>query len=174
VTRRPRTPKGREALSEIELRLGGLLGAVENALSEALDRARDGGDAQDLSGERTAGGVRAQWSVRVGPAAGARGDVGAKRSHEPAAPRGADPEAIETEAGWVLAVEMPGADPATLSVDADGERLIVRASGLREHRLSIPLPPGASPDGLETRLLNGILEITMPRRSEGREAQTTS
>lgn len=64
----------------------------------------------------------------------------------------------------LLVVEMPGADPDTVSVRLTGDMLELSASGGgRRYRSEQLLPQAFSQDALHTRYANGILEISLTR-----------
>lgn len=138
--RRTAPPRGRDAFEEIDRRLGGLLGSLGEAFGEVLDRSGEIDGVRERSGETVRGGVRAEWSVRVGPAAQATGRSRAAAADPAGSPPTPPHDLTETEEGWLLTADMPGADPETLSIETTDGRLEIRAAGLRTHRLSLELP----------------------------------
>jgi Molecular chaperone (small heat shock protein) len=176
-------PTGREAIEEIDRRLGGLLGGLAEGLAKIADAAEA---AQDASGAREATietdkgpvRVRAGYSVRVGGLA-ARGGAAASSGRDPAEPvspggaKAAEPGAapavepvldvFEGPEGWRLAADMPGASEADLSVAVEGGRVIVESGGARRYRAEAEAPVWLTREMLEIRLANGVLELSAPR-----------
>lgn len=173
-------PTGREALEEMERRLGALLGTLAQRLGEAADAADAArGVDVDLGGGR---GAKAQASVRVrvggldvgaasqgarGPAAGpprpdAKAAPGAAPAPHPAAPGEPRHELHDDAEGWSLIADLPGATPEDLRLSLEDGRLIVEALGPRPRRLEVPAPARLALDALEVRLVNGILELRLP------------
>jgi HSP20 family protein len=88
-------------------------------------------------------------------------------------------EMEELEKEVVVRAEVPGFEPAELTVELVGNVLTIRA----EHRepaegetpaprrygrleRTMTLPPGVVPEGIEARLRHGVLEVHVPRAPE--------
>jgi len=88
----------------------------------------------------------------------------------------------ETAQGLVLRLELAGVKPEDLSLSLAGQELVVKGSrqppppaGIRrfihlemgfgafERRISLPIP--IDPQGVQARFLDGILEISLPRKA---------
>lgn len=171
-------PTGREAIEEIDRRLGGLLGGLTEGLAKLADAAEQ---AQAASGAREATidtgkgpmRVRAGYSVRVG-GLGGRSETAVDTGRDPAepvstpeaeAPAPAEPvvDVFEGPEGWSLTADMPGVAEADLRVAVAEGRVTVETTGVRRYRVETEAPGWLSADALETRLVNGVLELSAPR-----------
>jgi HSP20 family molecular chaperone IbpA len=183
-------PKAREALDEIEQRMGGLFGALSSALGEILARATEAGEQAGTGkepGERGfdtgPGPVRASGHVRIrtglGDAATSPGrdpaqpvnrgrpaDPGradpAPASAPPPAVRAAPAEAFRDGPDWVLVAEMPGAAAGSVTVTLEGARIRIAAAGPPAWSAEAALPPGADPAGQRLTVENGIVTLRLP------------
>src|ERR671919_2379020 len=85
----------------------------------------------------------------------------------------------ETEAGYLIAMDLPGIDREALEIDVDDNRLIVRGtraiSESKQHRAERPtgkfLRPFSVPGSVDQGKIgaeykDGILQIRLPKRSE--------
>ena len=169
-------PTGREAIEEIDRRLGGLLGPFAEGLAkivEAAEKAQDAAGAREVTIDGAKGPVkvRAGYSVRVGGLAGseraeaaAEAEAGrdpAEPVSEPEAPAAQEPvvDVFEDAAGWTLTADMPGVGEADLSVSAGGGRVTVETTGARRYRVETEAPAWVTASALERRLTNGVLEL---------------
>ena len=91
----------------------------------------------------------------------------------------------ETEAGYIVELELPGVDPAAVHLTVEGDTLVVR--GEREaHPLKgashvqlerpigafgrrITLPGAIDPETVAARYDAGVLIVTAPRKQEGKK-----
>ncbi|MUW15315.1 Hsp20 family protein [Halorubrum sp. CBA1125] len=88
---------------------------------------------------------------------------------------------LESDDGYVLVVDVPGASAETTEVLAEDGRLVVEArrekavpDGFRyvsEDRplfldADLPLPPDADETGADAELDRGVLEVTIPKRAD--------
>jgi HSP20 family protein len=74
-------------------------------------------------------------------------------------------EISEDGADIVVVAELPGAEPASLTCQAEGTRLAISAEGARRYRKDITLPCRVSAQGMRQNFENGILEVRL-RRAE--------
>lgn len=178
--RKDEEPTGREAIQEIEARLGTLFGKLGETLSSLSNAGREAG------GEAAREGMRVHTDLRVrvgglldgaadGSGDAARGPVrpvtprgsAAGAEPQPAAPRTPIVEVHDGAEVWSATAELPGAEAEHVSVRAAGGRLEIVATGARPYRAELPLPPDIDPESIEHRLANGILEVRAARRPSG-------
>ncbi|MEM1264657.1 MAG: Hsp20/alpha crystallin family protein [Pseudomonadota bacterium] len=152
---------GREALEEIDLRLGGLLGALSETLGQVVEAA-------EARGQEGGRGVKVDTGVRV-----RMGGLDVDRDPEPTpkpeppAARKPDIEVYDEPTSWTVTAELPGISPDDLDVTRVDGALRIRTSGARRFEASVPVPDALSGAVLDIRLKNGILEI----RAEKSEAE---
>lgn len=96
------------------------------------------------------------------PAAGAEKRGTAKAGSAPAALQPII-EVFEDGDAVVVVAELPGADPERIVCRADGNRLLIEATGLRSYRKDLALPAMVRPDGIVQSFRNGILEVRLVR-----------
>ncbi|GAB3698557.1 Hsp20/alpha crystallin family protein [Halorubrum pallidum] len=87
---------------------------------------------------------------------------------------------LESDDGYVLVVDLPGATAETTEVLAEDGRLVIegrREKGVpdgfryvREERplfldAELPLPPDADESGADAEMDRGVLEVTVPKRA---------
>jgi len=92
----------------------------------------------------------------------------------------------EKDDAYELSVELPGVDPENVELSADEDMLTIRAEkqrtregkddeNVRFHRVersagrferSLSLPVDADTDNISARFKNGVLEVSVPRRSD--------
>jgi len=86
----------------------------------------------------------------------------------------------ESEANYVIAIDLPGIDRSTLSIDLDDDRLVVKGvrvldSEPKEHRCERPrgrflrtfsLPGSVNQTEIEAEYKDGVLQIDLPKRKE--------
>ena len=63
----------------------------------------------------------------------------------------------------VVVAELPGADPDRIVCRADGLRLLIEATGVRQYRKDLALPAAVRSDGIVQSFRNGILEVRLVR-----------
>lgn len=97
------------------------------------------------------------------------------------APRTPAMEIIEEPGAFVLTCEMAVAEREDIRVDVSPHRIVIAAlprspmgagrlaagSGYVDFERAIPLPSEVKPESAEARLNNGILEVVLPKKSQG-------
>lgn len=173
-------PRGRDALEEIETRLGGLFGALADALGEA-DASLSQGAKGSVDWHSGDGRVRSSALVRVRSLSN-RGDTpqAAKPRRRSPSPtpktRDEDPSDARTpfrtatarapkierydEPGlWAVTVEVPGASVGTIALVDTAEGLVLAAP---PHSVRLPAPIGIFAQDCGWSFANGIVEIRAP------------
>lgn len=94
----------------------------------------------------------------------------------------------ESESGYQLQLDLPGVKAEDLAIQVEDSTLTVRAqrkfNGKREeyHRVERPygefarsftLPEAINASGIEAKLTDGVLNLTLPRREEAKPRQIT-
>ena len=91
-------------------------------------------------------------------------------------------DVYDTEAAYLIAIDLPGVERSALDIDLDDEKLVIRgtraidqggekARATRPHgrfRRSFTVPANVAHDGIRAEYKNGVLEITLPKRDEPR------
>ena len=93
-------------------------------------------------------------------------------------------DVYDTVGAYLIAVDLPGVERSALDIDLDDEKLVIRGtrtlekSGdqgkervVRPHgrfRRSFALPANVASEGIQAEYRDGVLEITLPKRSETR------
>ena len=94
-------------------------------------------------------------------------------------------DVYETDSAYLIAVDLPGVDRSDVGIDLDDEKLVIRGSrslaesvvdgaetkSTRPHgrfRRSFTLPPNVAEDGIQAEYKEGVLKVTLPKRSEPR------
>ena len=86
----------------------------------------------------------------------------------------------ESEANYLIAIDLPGIDRSTLSIDLDDDRLVVKGARLleaepKEHRWERPrgrflrtfsLPGSVNQTEIVAEYKDGVLQIHLPKRKE--------
>jgi HSP20 family molecular chaperone IbpA len=172
------TISGREAIEEIDRRLGGLLGPLTEGLTkivEAAEKAQAASGAREMTVDTGKGPMRfrAGYSVRVGGLGGTSEWSSERDPAEPvstAKPKPAEPAPVEPivdvfdgPEGWSLTADMPGVGLDDLTVRVAGGVVSVTADGARRYRVETEAPAWLTVEALERRLTNGVLELTAPR-----------
>lgn len=166
-------------MGDIEKKLGELFGSFGATLGDAFEAARKG---EATGRERifeqtlhTGDGpvqMRAGMSVRFGglgaEAPGARDPAEPIRAGRAAASpdsavRAPLVDIYETGNLWGLTAELPGVVEADVVVETTATHLILRTTGARRFHAEIALPEGLDTAGLERALVNGILDLRIPR-----------
>lgn len=164
----------RKAVEDIDLNLSGLINTVGQALNEAVNRLDQSGKGQSDHGfETTKGPVRAHAGVRVRMGGL---DTGATSNPKPVNPNrarstGDQPmpkrelhyDLFEDETAWILTAEVPGASLADLSLEIDGDHLLLRTTAARQYHARIPLPVRCTAPQIGAAVQNGILTLQFPK-----------
>jgi HSP20 family protein len=93
-------------------------------------------------------------------------------------------DVYDTESAYLIAVDLPGVERSALEIDLDDEKLVIRGNrtidsrvesgkdqATRPHgrfRKSFAVPGNVAQDGIQAEYRNGVLEVTLPKRSEPR------
>ena len=91
-------------------------------------------------------------------------------------------DVYDTEAAYLIAVDLPGVERSTLDIDLDDEKLVIRGTRTIDHggeksrvrrphgrfRRSFKFPKNVAQEGVQAEYKNGVLEITLPKRNEPR------
>ena len=77
-------------------------------------------------------------------------------------------DVILTEDAVYVTADLPGIQDEGLSTRIDGRRLIVEAEGERRYYSAVDLPHDVDPASIESTFHNGVLDIAIQRRREGR------
>ena len=93
-------------------------------------------------------------------------------------------DVYDTETAYVIAVDLPGVERSALEIDLDDEKLVIHGSRVIEaaaangkkptvrpqgrFRRSFAVPANISQEGIKAEYRNGVLEVTLPKRSEPR------
>ncbi len=170
------------AFDEIELGLGGLLGELGTALTEALKRLDGQGEVQhETTFDSPRGPVRASTGIRIRTLGGAARSAGGRRTDAPINSPGAGPQqapeakapatseipardivaTILTDAtGWRLIADLPGVVAGDVVLSEEGGEIVIRAEGRgRRYMGRFALPTGAAAKDLVLTVQNGILEL---------------
>ena len=171
-----------EAQAQIDLRLGGLLGELGSALTEAIEKL-DAQGAGEVQTERTfdtvRGPVRASAGIRIRTLGGEMRQetrspekpintpqkTGAPEV-EPAQPahRPIAATILDGSDSWKLIAELPGVDASGVALSSEEQGLTITATGRgRNYQSTFDLPPGATREALSLSVQNGILEITFDK-----------
>ncbi|ATW26432.1 Hsp20/alpha crystallin family protein [Candidatus Formimonas warabiya] len=66
----------------------------------------------------------------------------------------------------LVVAELPGISEDQLELKIEDDHLQLRASGLRQYKKNIPLPYAVDENKIVSVLKNGIVEITLPKKSD--------
>lgn len=93
-------------------------------------------------------------------------------------------DVYDTEAAYVIAIDLPGVERSALEIDLDDEKLVIHGSRVigadaanskkqtvrpqGRFRRSFPVPANITQEGIKAEYRNGVLEVTLPKRSEPR------
>ena len=179
----PRKSRLQDAASEIDLRLGDLLGQLGDALAEAAERLENG-DSGEVRREREfdtgSGPIRASAGIKIstlgarvqtsgkpsgGPSEGRRPDTpvntpgpAAPEAASGPAPRKVDATVFDEKDHWFVVADMPGITQADVTLTETGEMLRIEAvSATRHYILETPRPAGWA--RFVCTVQNGILEV---------------
>jgi HSP20 family molecular chaperone IbpA len=172
----PRKSRLQDAASEIDLRLGDLLGQLGDVLAEAAERL-ESGDSGEVRREREfdtgSGPIRASAGIRIStlgartgtarPPSGGRRPDRPVNTPQPEAPSGPVPRRVDAtvfdeQEHWFLVADMPGITRADVTLTATGDTLRIEAvTDSRHYILETPRPAGWA--RFEFTVQNGILEV---------------
>ncbi|MBF9029976.1 Hsp20/alpha crystallin family protein [Rhodobacterales bacterium HKCCE3408] len=166
MTKDPKSRLG-EAAAEIDLRLGGLLGQLGSALSEALSTLEDQGEVRrETTFDSDRGPVRASAGIRIrtvgGTAHAPEGPAhpGRRRTDPKPPPRPIDATILRDETGWRLIADLPGIPRDDLTLETEAGELVIRAAGRgRRYAGRFPLPDGVAAEDLTVSMQDGLLEL---------------
>lgn len=91
-------------------------------------------------------------------------------------------DVYDTEAAYLIAVDLPGVERSAIDIDFDDEKLVIRGtrtidqSGEKDRvtrphgrfRRSFTVPANVAHEGIQAEYKNGVLKITLPKRNEPR------
>ena len=94
-------------------------------------------------------------------------------------------DVYDTGSGYLIAVDLPGVDRSALELELDDEKLVIRGNRTidaidkpdndgsqqttRPHgrfRKTFVIPGRVAENGIQAEYRNGVLEVTLPKRSE--------
>ena len=180
MTKKKKSPF-EDAQEQIDLRLGGLLGELGSALSEALNRLDDQGEVRrETVFESDKGPIRASAGVRIRTLGGTHSARNTTRGRSPDQPvntartRTPDQSAgapetreisatiLSDDASWTLIADLPGVSEENLDCAQDGSLLRISATGRgRAYTAEYELPEGFETATISQTLQNGILELRL-------------
>ena len=170
--------KSKDLFSEIEERLGGVLGELGKALGEAITTFETGtGEVRrSQSFETTKGPVRAEAGLRVrlggitigetaephDPAPVNRPTGGQNETDRPKdRPRDITATIITHGKEWSLTAELPGVSKDDLTISVSDGRISINARGTsRDYAGTFDIPQTVTREDLNVSIQNGILDIT--------------
>lgn len=164
------------AAKQIDEGLGGLFGALNEALGEMVARLEDGTSGaveRDLTFDTEKGPVRAQAGVRlrmggmdVNTATSAPKPVNPGRTKPKApdpVPRTLSYDIFEDEDAWVLTADLPGVSRKDVQLTAEKTRLQIKTNGARQYAGSVDLETTFDVESITPTLRNGILTLRIPK-----------
>jgi HSP20 family protein len=164
---RAEAPEG-EATTNLGGLLDGLKGLVEGLgkLAETAGAQQAGGERRiDIGGQE--GRVVFGYAVRtLDGAVQAFGHVPEPRdSAAPAMPEARQPlvDVFEEEAAILVVAEVPGLDPAALTLSIEDGALVIAGGGRVRYRRVVALPGAVEAAAMTHACRNGILEVRLPR-----------
>jgi HSP20 family molecular chaperone IbpA len=148
--------------------LDGLFGGLKEAV-EALGRAAEAAQRQGGQGGAE-GRVVFGYTLRgLDGAAQAFGHVprgpAAASAAAPVVPEARTPivDVFEEAAAIVVVAEVPGLDPAALTLAVQDGALVIEGGGAQRYHHRVPLPGPVRAEALSHACRNGILEVRLPR-----------
>lgn len=166
------------AQEEIDIRLGGLLGELGSALSEALSKLEDAGEVhRETVFDSGKGPVRASAGIRIRTLGGQRSAASERRTDKPvntpaqtpaaeASPRPIAATILDDQSRWMLIADLPGIAQSDVAVQIDGPTLVVTAKANNRHYAGdFALPSHLLPETLAHHMQNGILEVSVDKDS---------
>jgi len=178
MTGKKKDPK--EVVSQIEHNLGGLLGALGDALGDMVNKLEDGAGGsvnRDMTIDTEKGPLRAHAGIRVrmGGLSGSDSENATSAPPKPVNPDRAKPtarapserplsyELLEDGTGWILTADMPGVTSDEIDLRAKDDVLHVTTTGKRRYAAAITLGPGLDTAKITRSLRNGILTLEIPQ-----------
>ncbi|MEO1238053.1 MAG: hypothetical protein AAFW64_00030 [Pseudomonadota bacterium] len=170
--------ESKDLLSEIDVRLNGVLGELGRALGEAITKLEDGGGEvrRSQSFETAKGRVRAEAGIRVRMGEMEIGSQGRESEFADPAPintphqtaqnapddiRDIAATIVSNEHHWSLTAELPGAAEQSLDVKVEAGQVRITAKGAgRMYQGAFACPAYVQRAALSVSLRNGILDIT--------------
>lgn len=165
-----------DAASEIDAGLGGLFGALSDAIGEMaarLEAGSSGAVERDMTFDTEKGPVRAQAGVRLrmgGLDTGSSTQTPRPVNPDRAKPAPAKPAAralaydlFEDEDIWILTADMPGVSRKDVKFEASGTVLNIRTTGARVYEGAADLEDRFDVDAIEATLRNGVLTLRIPK-----------
>ena len=167
-----------EAQEQIDIRLGGLLGEIGAAVSEALEKLDGDGEVHTIrTFDSGRGPVRASAGIRIRPIGGtapktSRAPDAPINTPEPAPaedfPREISATILDGAKHWKLIAELPGIGAEGVSIETTGAVLTISAEGRgRRYQSAFDLPMAVPPEALDHKIQNGILEVTLVKPEQG-------
>lgn len=173
--------KLREAAHEIDVGLNGLLGALGDAIGDMVSKLEEGNSgavSRDHVFETEKGPIRAHAGVRLRMGGLDVGDTSqatpkpvnpnraaAKPPNTPK-PKALQYDVFEEREAWIFAADLPGVAQEELLLSHEGTRLELTTTGARLFTASVDLESAFDFDGIETRLHNGVLTLTIPKKAK--------
>lgn len=170
-----------DAAQEVTDGLGGLFGALNEALGEMMSRLDDGTSGtveRDHTFQTPKGPVRAQAGVRlrmggmdVGNAAQTTPEpkpVNRNRPKAPTAPpppqvRTAHCDVFEDNTDWIVTADLPGVAKKEVQISANGTVLAIKTNGSRHYAAQVDLGAPFDDHAVQITLRNGILTLKIPK-----------
>lgn len=163
---------GPEAIRAIEERLLGIAQGLKQAFAAAEEAVKAGGGVHETTIETPRGPLVAKSMVRMrmGGLAANLGAAAADREHPPEPrPQVREPmvDVYEEADALVITAELPGVSEPEIATAWAGGVFVIETTGERAYRAQVPLPAGVALDAdrREQRLVNGILEIRIPKEA---------
>ena len=173
MSKKQKSPQGTPAIEEINTRLGGLFGALTEALKKIEVSTAEHGSREATAPDRH-GPVRVSADIRLSSLSETRERTRhpARQKRERAKPRSRErknrasevcpigPIEQHDEPGlWCITVEIPGLSEHDISIEAVGSDLFLVA---HQGRVRLPAPAGLKPSDCALHGSNGFLEISAP------------
>lgn len=172
--------KLKDAAQEIDIGLNGLLGALGDAIGEMVTKLEDGHSgalSRDHVFETEKGPIRAHAGVRL-RMGGLDAGSGSHPAPKPVNPNRSSPnqpvspkpktleyDVFEEKNGWIFAADLPGVSAEELQLTHEGSLLELKTTGARLFTASVDLECEFDFEQIETRLQNGVLTLTIPKKA---------
>ena len=173
--------KLKDTAQEIDIGLNGLLGELGDAIGDMVSRLEEGNSgavSRDHVFETEKGPIRAHAGVRlrmggldVGETSQARPKpVNPNRSaptrSNPPKPKVLHYDVFEERDAWIFAADLPGVARDELVLSHEGTQLDLKTTGARLFTATVDLDGAFDFDGIERRLHNGVLTLTIPKKAK--------